>query len=140
MFSPLHQPRWPNVVALCCLLVLSSAQAETWAITDSAHPLNVPPGVRLIRLDDQQRLEEQLSRSLPSNPQQASMAAQQLLNSPEGARLLAELARAQQGAADAWSIGITKLPAVVVDRQYVVYGQPDVAAAIKEIEAARGRP
>lgn len=68
------------------------------------------------------------------------MAAQQLLNSPEGARLMAELASAQQGAADAWSIGITKVPAVVVDRQYVVYGQPDVAAAIKEIEAARGRP
>lgn len=140
MSSTLHQPRWPNVAALCCLLALNSAQAETWAVTDAAHPLNVPAGVRLIRLDDQQRLEAQLSRTLPSNPQQASMAAQQLLNSPEGARLMAELASAQQGAADAWSIGITKVPAVVVDRQYVVYGQPDVAAAIKEIEAARGRP
>lgn len=137
---PPFQPYWPAAALFGVLASVSNVQAETWAITDSAHTLNVPTGVRLIRLDDQQRLEEQLSRSLPSNPQQASMAAQQLLNSPEGARLLAELAHAQQGAADAWSIGITKLPAVVVDRQYVVYGQTDVAAAIKEIEAARGRP
>lgn len=137
---PPIQQYWPAAALLGILASVSSVQAETWAITDSAHPLNVPTGVRLIRLDDQQRLEEQLSRSLPSNPQQATIAAQQLLNSPEGARLLAELARAQQGAADAWSVGIAKVPAVVVDRQYVVYGQPDVAAAIKAIEAARGRP
>lgn len=135
---PILQHSWP--VLLGFLATVSNVQAETWAITDSAHPLNVPPGVRLIRLDDQLRLEAQLSRSLPSNPTQASLAAQQMLNSPEGARLLAELASAQQGAADAWSIGVTKLPAVVVDRQYVVYGQSDVAAAIKEIEAARGHP
>lgn len=137
---PPFQPYWPAAALLGILASVSNVQAETWAITDSSHPLNVPPGVRVIRLDDQQRLEEQLSRSLPSNPQQATRAAQQLLNSPDGARLLAELARAQQGAADAWSFGITKVPAVVVDRQYVVYGQPDVAAALKEIEAARGRP
>ena len=137
---PPFQPYWPAVALLGVLASVSNVQAETWGITDSAHPLKVPPGVRLIRLDDQQRLEAQLSRSLPPNPQQASMAAQQLLKSPEGARLLAELASAQQGAADAWSIGIAKVPAVVVDRQYVVYGQSDVATAIKEIEAARGRP
>lgn len=137
---PPFQPYWPAAALFGVLASVSNVQAETWAITDSSHPLKVPTGVRLIRLDDQQRLEEQLSGSLPSNPQHASIAAQQLLNSPEGARLLTELASAQQGAADAWSIGITKVPAVVVDRQYVVYGQPDVAAAIKEIEAARGRP
>lgn len=135
---PTLHPSWP--VLLGFLATVSNVQAETWAITDAAHPLNVPPGVRLIRLDDQLRLEAQLSRSLPSNPTQASLAAQQMLNSPEGARILAELASAQQGAADAWSIGVTKLPAVVVDRQYVVYGQSNVAAAIKEIEAARGHP
>jgi integrating conjugative element protein (TIGR03757 family) len=130
---------WLAPALIGVLTTSSNAQAEVWAITDSAHPLNVPAGVRLIRLDDQLRLEAQLSRSLPTNPTQASLAAQQRLNSPEGARLLAELADAQQGAADAWSIGVTKIPAVVVDRQYVVYGQPDVPAAIKAIEAARGR-
>lgn len=135
-----HQHFWPAVAVIGVLASVSHVQAETWAITDAAHPLNVPAGVRLIRLDDQQRLEAQLSRTLPSDPQQASMAAQQMLKSPEGTRLLAELANAQQGAADAWSVGVTKVPAVVVDRQYVIYGESDVAAAIKAIDAARGRP
>ena len=60
MSSTLHQPHWPKVAARCCLLSLNSAQAETWTITDAAHPLNVPPGVRFIRLDDQFGLEAQL--------------------------------------------------------------------------------
>lgn len=59
MSSTLHQPHWPKVAARCCLLSLS-AQAETWTITDAAHPLNVLLGVRFIRLDDQLRLEAQL--------------------------------------------------------------------------------
>ncbi|MFV3383589.1 MULTISPECIES: DUF1525 domain-containing protein [Pseudomonas] len=80
---PPFQPYWPAAALFGVLASVSNVQAETWAITDSSHPLNVPPGVRLIRLDDQQRLEEHLSRSLPFNPQQATIAAQQLLNSPE---------------------------------------------------------
>ncbi|MCO7620175.1 TIGR03757 family integrating conjugative element protein [Pseudomonas guariconensis] len=137
-----HHPRsWQASLVLASALATSNAHAETWAVTNSAHPLiAVPAGVRVIKLDDQQRIEEQLSRKLPPNPQRAAQAARQLMNSPAGAALMRELAVAQQGTADAWSIGIAKVPAVVVDRQYVIYGQPDVAAAIKEIEAARGRP
>lgn len=133
------QPRsWRTTLALVATLTANSAHAEIWAITDAAHDLKaVPPGVRLIKLDDQQRIERLLSRNLPTNPQQAAIAAQQRLNSPEGSRILRELADAQQGALDAWSVGVEKIPAVVVDRRYVVYGQPDVAAAIKAIEQAR---
>ncbi|WP_081263120.1 TIGR03757 family integrating conjugative element protein [Pseudomonas putida] len=126
------------------LLVLAlangTAHAETWAITDTAHPLNsVPADVRIIKLDDQQRIEEQLSRKLPPNPHQAALAARQLMGTPAGAALMQQLAAAQQGNADAWIVGVSKVPAVVVDRRYVVYGQPDVAAAIKAINQARGR-
>ena len=44
---------------------------------------------------------------------------------------------AYQGVADAWSLGITSLPAVVVDQRYVVYGDSDVARAIARIEQHR---
>lgn len=50
-----------------------------------------------------------------------------------------QLASAQQGATDAWSTGVLKVPAVVIDRQFVVYGQPNVAAAIESIQAMRRR-
>jgi len=47
------------------------------------------------------------------------------------------IATAYQGVADAWSLGITTIPAVVVDQRYVVYGEPDVARAIARIEQHR---
>ncbi|NQD96830.1 DUF1525 domain-containing protein, partial [Pseudomonas sp. CrR25] len=38
---------------------------------------------------------------------------------------------------DAWSLGVTTIPAVIVDHRYVVYGEPDVAKAAALIEAHR---
>ncbi len=128
------------ITLLVAALATGTAYAETWAITDAAHPLtSVPADVRVIKLDDQQRIEEQLSRKLPPNPHQAALAAKQMMGTPAGAALMQQLAAAQQGNADAWSVGVSKVPAVVVNRQYVVYGQPDVAAAIQTIDLARGR-
>lgn len=125
---------------LVSALVTGTTHAEIWAITDAAHPLtSVPAEVRVIKLDDQQRIEEQLSRKLPPNPHQAALAARQLMGTPAGAALMQQLTAAQQGNADAWSVGVSKVPAVVVDRRYVVYGQPDVAIAIQTINQARGR-
>ena len=62
------------------------------------------------------------------------------LNSPSGKRLQSDLAKAQQDITDAWSLGIEKIPAVVVDRRYVVYGEPDVAKALELINRARSQP
>nr|WP_236361740.1 TIGR03757 family integrating conjugative element protein [Pseudomonas gessardii] len=115
------------------------AQAETWVITNQAHPVSAPAGVRTIRLDDQQRLEEQLTGQLPADPRQAEATIQRYLTSPEGRRLQNDLAQAQQGVTDAWSLGVEKLPAVVVDRRYVVYGEPDVAKAVALINRARSQ-
>lgn len=127
--------RWP--LPLAAILISTLSQGETWVVTDQAHPVVTPAGIRVIHLDEQQRLEEQLSRSLPSDPRQATAAVQRFLASPEGKRLQDDLAKAQQGAADAWSAGVERIPAVVVDRRYVVYGEPDVATAIRLIDRAR---
>ena len=115
----------------------ATAHAETWVITDQAHPVSAPTGVRIIRLDDQQRLEELLSRQLSADPRQAEATIQRFLSSPAGKRLQNDLAQAQQGVTDAWSVGIEKIPAVVVDRRYVVYGETDVSKAVTQIDRAR---
>nr|WP_232914604.1 TIGR03757 family integrating conjugative element protein [Pseudomonas carnis] len=115
----------------------AAAHAETWVITDQAHPVSASTGVRIIRLDDQQRLEELLSRQLPADPRQAEASIQRFLSSPAGKRLQSDLAQAQQGVTDAWSLRVEKLPAVVIDRRYVVYGEPDVAKAVALIDRAR---
>ena len=119
------------------MFMSAAAQAETWVITNQAHPVSAPSGTRIILVDDQQRLEEQLSHQLPADQRQAETAIQRYLASPAGKRLQSDLAQAQQGVTDAWSLGVEKLPAVVVDRRYVVYGEPDVAKAVVLIDRAR---
>ncbi|RMN76062.1 hypothetical protein ALQ53_200101 [Pseudomonas cannabina] len=105
------------------------ARAETWVITDRNHPVQAPAHVRLILLDEQERLETKLSERLPANQQQAIAIMQQRLKSADAQRLQRDLALAQQNLVDAWSIGVTKVPAVVVDRTFVVYGETNVLAA-----------
>ena len=125
------------------LVVLSSAnltQADTWVFTDTANPVTAPATARVILLDQQHHLETELSRALPSDPQQAAAIIQNRLNSPSGKRLQSDLAKAQQALTDAWNMGIEKIPAVVVDRRYVVYGEPDVAKALDLINRARSQP
>lgn len=46
---------------------------------------------------------------------------------------------AYQGVVDAWHLGIVKLPAVVVDQHYVVYGTPYVAQAMAQITRYRSQ-
>ncbi|HBN8679980.1 DUF1525 domain-containing protein, partial [Pseudomonas aeruginosa] len=93
---PLHHspPGWrPQtlVVGLLLILLSGASQAETWVITDKAHPVTATGSSRVLLLNAQQHLEEQLTDALPKDPQQAQAAFQQLLQSPEGRRLQAEL-------------------------------------------------
>lgn len=121
-------------LATCCI---PFAIADVLAISDAAHPLINSVGARVVLLDSPERLEQQLSEGLPADPRQAAAIMQQRMRSASAQQLGRDLAKAHQDVADVWSLGVTKLPAVVVDRQYVVYGQPDVAAAVASIERFR---
>ena len=125
---------------LSLLMLPAIALAETLVFTDKFHPISSATGARLVLLDQQQHLETDLSRDLPPDPQQAAAIIHARLNSPSGKRLQSDLAKAQQDLTDAWSMGIEKIPAVVVDRRYVVYGEPDVAKALELINRARSQP
>ena len=113
------------------------ATADVLAISNADHPLINSAGAQVVLLDAPDRLEQKLSEGLPADPRQAVAIMQQRMRSASAQQLGRELARAHQDVADAWSLGVAKLPAVVVDRQYVVYGQPDVAAAVASIERYR---
>lgn len=110
--------------------------ADVVVVTDSRHPVKTMGGERLIELDEAHRIEAELSAGLPTDPEQATAIVKRRLNGG-GADLQRRIASAYQGVTDAWSLGITSLPAVVVDRRYVVYGEPDVARAVARIEQHR---
>lgn len=126
-FSPPSRQLSALILPFLLAAATVSAHATTWVITDSHHPVHGQPD-RLILLDAAEQLEAELSTDLPTDPQQAASLAQQRLRSG-GTDLQQRLADAYQGITDAWSLGITKIPAIVIDRRYVVYGEPDIEAA-----------
>ena len=135
-------PGWRTLglaVALpASLAVFSPATfaADVVVVTDSRHPVKTMGGERLIELDEAPRIEAELSANLPTNPDQATALVKRRLTQG-GTDLQRRIATAYQGVTDAWSLGITTIPAVVVDQRYVVYGEPDVARAIARIEQHR---
>jgi len=119
------------------LLLASNATAEVWVVTDSSHPVTGSDFVqRVIQLDAAQHIESELSANLPKDPQQAAGIVQQRLNQG-GDTLQQRLRAAYQGITDAWSMGITTLPAVVVDQRYVVYGEANLDQALTVIDQYR---
>ncbi|MDR2452762.1 MAG: TIGR03757 family integrating conjugative element protein [Candidatus Accumulibacter sp.] len=110
------------------------AAADVLVVTDKGHPVKAAGGARVIELDLPARIEAELSSGLPSDPARAANLARQRM----GDRALpGRLLAAYQGIAEARNLKIAKIPAVVVDGRYVVYGDPNVARAIARIDAYR---
>lgn len=58
----------PNVVLLALLTITTFTQAQTWVITDQAHPITSPGPARIILLDQQQHLESEPVPRPPLRP------------------------------------------------------------------------
>ena len=80
---------------LVLLLLPAAVLAEALVYTDKAHPVTAATDARIVLLDQQYHLETELSRALPSDPQQAAAIIHVRLNSPSGKRLQSDLAKAQ---------------------------------------------
>ena len=129
--------RRPLAAVLClALLAPVAVAADVLVVTDSRHPVQAPAGVRVIELDQPAHIEAELTARLPADPAQAeALVRQRLLDG--GADLQRRIGQAYQGVADAWGLGVVKIPAVVVYRRYVVYGEPDVTRAVARIDTYR---
>lgn len=124
------------MTACACFSSPGSWATSILVITDQRHPVAVSPGVRVIELNTPSAIETELSVQLPPDPKGARAIVRERL-AAGGAALQRRLAGAYEDVVDAWSLGVTKVPAVVVDRRYVVYGVPDVNRAVSLIEDYR---
>ncbi|WP_017905066.1 TIGR03757 family integrating conjugative element protein [Pseudomonas asplenii] len=118
---------------LTLLPMASHCLAETWVVSDTAHPVEVPAGIRLIQLDRLDQLEVSLFENLPKDPAQAQEAFAQIMT----AESATAISQAHQDILDAWALRVDKIPAVIVDQQYVVYGDPDLERALATIDQYR---
>ena len=116
----------------------NAALAQTVIYTTVNQPVDSPaPGVVVQMLEDVNRLEKQLFPSLTAEPVEAEMQARLRMQQADWKIQEARLTRAYQALLDAHTTGITKVPAVVFDGHYVVYGTTDVALALKKWDAWR---
>ena len=110
--------------------------AEVVAFTLSSMPLRSAGGAAVHVLDARDGHAEAFGADLPGDPERALAEAHRRLATPAGSAALERIAAAA-GNALASRLGIEKLPAVVVDGRYVVYGVRDVARAVERVEAWR---
>ncbi|WP_095101675.1 TIGR03757 family integrating conjugative element protein [Pseudomonas sp. Irchel 3A5] len=124
-----------HALTACLIIILAStaANGEAILITTNQSPLAATKNIRTINLNLHAMLEADLSSALPANPAAAQDIATQRIT-PD---LAAQITQAHQNVTDAWSMGITKVPAVVVDRKYVVYGETNVQRALDRIDEYR---
>lgn len=98
---------------------------------------NVLSGAAVIELDAPARLDAEMSEDLPGEADAAKAVMLERMQSPEREDIAKRYAEQHIGVTRAWMLGVETVPAVVVDSQYVVYGEPDVNAAVIEILQAR---
>ncbi|CAK7053537.1 MAG: hypothetical protein BACD_02588 [Bacteroides rodentium] len=121
-------------ITIASVLSVSAFAMDVVAITDKNHPINhIPAHMRVIRLDAPETILGEVSAGLPADHERASLIAKERLNDS----LHRQLRDALQDVADAWMLDVQKIPAVVVDRRYVVYGEVDVVKALDIIKQYR---
>ncbi|HCT3090278.1 TPA: TIGR03757 family integrating conjugative element protein [Salmonella enterica subsp. diarizonae serovar 61:l,v:z35] len=107
--------------------------AQTVIFTTARYPVeNQEPGVVIQVLEDIHSLEQSLFPALSQHPEQAEQQAREQMKQPDWREQEARLTRAYQSLLDAYALGVEKVPAVVLDEKYVVYGTTDIRVAEKK--------
>ncbi|EJZ7021706.1 TIGR03757 family integrating conjugative element protein [Salmonella enterica] len=107
--------------------------AQTVIFTTARYPVENPePCVVIQVLEDIHSLEQSLFPALSQHPEQAEQRAREQMKQPDWREQEARLTRAYQSLLDAYALGVEKVPAVVLDEKYVVYGTTDIRVAEKK--------
>ena len=125
--------------AIACLCFWSmQANAEGFKsveiFTVAGMPIrNASPDMVITELDASARLDAEFSYGLSENPQTALEQLKKKLE-VQGESLYRRYQTHYTGLARARVLGVLKVPAVVVNGQYVVYGEADVSVSLRKIK------
>lgn len=130
-----------TLIAALALQACATVAADpmVWVFTAGRLPAlqNVHQADRLFVLDHADDALKRLSFPNPGNNTAAKDRAMVILQSRKGQAAIARMRNSAEATAVAWQHGIEKLPAVLVDGEYVVYGVFDVASAVDQIARYR---
>lgn len=129
---------------LTMLLILVGFISPLWAMSSDGvrsvevftitgmPPQNMPPIAVLVEIDAAGRLDALLSEQLPDEPEQAIAYMQTVMSSQQWHDISQQLKKAYTGLARAKQLGIEKIPAIVINSEFVVYGDLDVESVVRE--------
>ena len=114
-------------------------QGTVWVFTVDQLPSlqHTDRADRVFVLDGVDNTLKKLSFANPGDEAQAKQRAMALIQSQDGHAMITRMRHSAEAIAVAWQHGIAKLPAVLVDEQYVVYGVYDVESALAQIARYR---
>lgn len=120
-------------------IAAQAAEGTVWVFTANRLPplQHVDQAERLFVLDHADNALRRLSFPNPGSEAAARDKALLIIQSPRGQAAIARMRESAEATTIAWMHGIEKLPAVLVNEQYVVYGVFDVAAAIDQVARFR---
>lgn len=117
------------ITTLCEPVRASDAPVLIEVFADSTFPpVNRRHQTTVYRLDRLKQLQQELSHQLPGNPEKAKRLVLQRFQGMTS-ELSHQLENTAQGLMRAHQYGLTRYPAIVFDRQAVVYGVTDMATA-----------
>lgn len=129
-----------TILLATCLLAAPALAAgpRIEVFTVSSLPVSAPADVPVYQIDRLRGIEAELSAGLPADPQQAAKIAQARIRA-RGDELERDALAAGTGAGLALHYGIDRVPAIVFDGRYVVFGERSVEAALAHWRQATGK-
>ena len=120
------------LIGMLCEPVLADEPSIAIEVfTSSMNPVaNGTDGITVYCIDRIDRIQQELSKDLPANPEAAKQTALRRFQRMDNT-LSHELENASNGLVQAMQYGIDRYPAIVFDGNAVVYGITDVRAAIQ---------
>lgn len=114
-----------------CLVATAVAQPKIEVFTTDEFPVLQTEGMvySLANLDEAERLTAELGKDLGNDPIEAKQKVLKQVNSPRGHELLQEIPKAFARTARAMKLGIRRLPAIVFDERWVIYGETNMMKA-----------
>ncbi|MFV1849163.1 MAG: TIGR03757 family integrating conjugative element protein [Thalassospira sp.] len=129
------------VVCVSIVLVAESVWSESIedvvVFTTSAFPIQDPSqrASQVYELDATVGSLAALGENLPKDPQRAHAEVMRRLNDETWRDRFTAVQHALEGVSEAWMHNIQRLPAVLVNDRYLIYGVTDIDRALAWVEA-----
>lgn len=110
-----------------------SIQANIVVFTTHQYPVQMLDNIQVFYIDDDERYNDELFGRLSSDPVLAEKQAKAILNSLNWQEYEQQIIEHSRGMFKAWELKLQKIPAIVFEDKYVVYGTTDIKYAEKQL-------